>query len=162
MDLKQAATKLADADKDVRDAAMSAVLSAKSSAVPYLVDALAIPGAPVAKIALLLAALGSRDGLPRFYELLDKNLVDLDTRAVIARALGELVDGRDAFDDSARRSVLRLSKDGHTVTRQLSVKALAKIGDKDCVDRLREMSLADSDAGTKKADRKSTRLNSSP
>src|SRR2546430_2914620 len=97
MDLHEAARRLADADKEKRDEATSTVLAARERAVPALVDALSIPGAPVARIALMLAALGSRDGLPKFYELLDKGVLDVDTRAVIARALAELVDGQDAF-----------------------------------------------------------------
>jgi HEAT repeat protein len=153
MDLADAARKLNDPEKSVRDDAMAAVLAARVSAVPHLVETLAIPGAPVAKIALLLAALNAREGLAKLFELLDKGILDVDTRAVVARALAELVDGRDAFDDAAKRSVLRLSKDPHNTTRQLTVKALEKIGDLECEQRLAEMAASDGDGAVKAAAR---------
>jgi HEAT repeat protein len=148
MELKEAVARLNDADKAVRDAAMGAVLTAKQGAIPALVDGLKAPGAPVAKIALLLAALKARDAVRPLAEMMHKGLLDFDARAVVARAFAELVDGRDAFDDLVKRAVIHLSKDTNATTRQLSVKALAAIGDGECEGRLAEMT-ADADAGTK-------------
>ena len=151
MQLRDAVTKLNDADKAVRDTAMGTVLQAREGAIGPLVDALGSPGAPVAKIALLLAALKARQGIGKLVDLLNKGVLDVDTRAVVARAFGELVDGRDAFEDKVRRAVLNLSKDGHTTTRQLTVKALHAIGDGDSEARLKEMAAADPDLNTRKA-----------
>ncbi len=151
MELAEAVKKLDDADKAVRDDAMGVVLKAKAGAVPHLVDALGIPGAPVKKIALLLAALSAREGLPRLYELLDKGVLDVDARAVVARAFGELLDGRDAFDATAKRALLGLSRDPHATTRQLAVKAMKKVGDAECVSRLKEMAAADRDSAARSA-----------
>lgn len=150
MQLRDAVSKLADADQAVRDAAMGAVLQAREGAIEPLVDTLLLPGAPVAKIALLLAALKARRGIAPLVELVHKGVLDVDTRAVVARALGEVVDGRDAFDDGVRRALLVLSRDVHAATRQLTVKALHEIGDGDSAARLHEMATTDADVATKR------------
>lgn len=150
MQLKEAVSKLNDADKALRDAAMGVVLQAKTSAIPSLLDGLKVPGAPVGKIALLLTALGARDGVPPMAVLLHKGVLDFDTRAVVARAFAELVDGRHAFDDSVKRAVIALSKDTNPTTRQLIVKALQAIGDAECEGRLAEMT-ADKDGSARNA-----------
>lgn len=151
MHLRDAVSQLNHPDRAVRDAAMAAVLQARGAAVPALIEALAAPGAAVAKIALLLAALKAREGIAPLVALLHKGLLDVDARAVVARAFAELMDGRDAFDDVARRAVLTLSRDGHTTTRQLSIKALLALGDGDSERRLQEMAASDADPGTRTA-----------
>lgn len=153
MQLKDAVTRLADPDKATRDAALETVLAAKARAAPLLVDALKVPGAPVAKIALLVAALKARDAVRPLAELLHKGVLDFDARAVVARAFGELVDGRDAFDDLVKRAVLSLSKDDSGTTRQLTVKALRAIGDADAEARLEEMAVVDKDLAAREAAR---------
>lgn len=153
LSLEDAVLRLNDADKATRDAALGVVLAAKDRAVPALVEGLQRPGAPVGKIALLVAALKARDAARPLAELLHKGVLDFDARAVVARAFGEIVDGRDAFDDVVKRAVLRLSKDESATTRQLAVKALGAIGDTDSEERLAEMAVADKEASPREAAR---------
>lgn len=153
LSLEDAVLRLNDAEKATRDAALAVVLGAKERAVPALVEGLKRPGAPVGKIALLVAALKARDAARPLAELLHKGVLDFDARAVVARAFGEIVDGRDAFDDVVKRAVLRLSKDESATTRQLAVKALGAIGDADCEERLAEMAVADKEAAPRETAR---------
>jgi HEAT repeat protein len=149
--IRDAVTKLNDADKAVRDAAMGAVLQARERAVPALIEVLAAPGAPVAVVALLLAALKARAGIPRLVELVHKGVLDIDSRAVVARAFAELMDGREAFDTEAKAAVLALSRDDNPTTRALSVKALHALGDGDSEERLTAMAATDPELATRKA-----------
>src|SRR5688572_18661490 len=91
MQLSDAAWKLNDADAAVRDAAQKEILAAKSAAIPHLVNALKKPGAPVARIALFLAALNGVEGVPALVELVERGMLDMDARTVVSRALAELV-----------------------------------------------------------------------
>ena len=92
MRIEDAVKRLNHEDPAVRDEATRTVLGARHGAVSFLVNELALPGAPVAKIGLFLAALKAREGLPAFYALLQRGVLDVDERAVVARALGELFD----------------------------------------------------------------------
>jgi hypothetical protein len=154
MQLKEAVTRLNDADPGVRDTAMSALVTARGSAVPALVEGLKVPGAAVARIALLLAALKARQGVRPLAELVQKGVLDFDARAVVARAFGELVEGRDASDDVVKRAILQLSRDPSGATRQLvipSLEVLAAGGAEDAEARLAEMAAGDREAGAKDA-----------
>ena len=151
MRIEDAVKRLNHEDPAVRDEATRTVLGARHGAVSFLVNELALPGAPVAKIGLFLAALKAREGLPAFYALLQRGVLDVDERAVVARALGELLAPRDAADAAAQRAVQALSRDVHATTRQLAVRALVALGDAASEARLAELAAADADAAVRPA-----------
>ena len=104
--LKAAAAQLSSGNRAERDAAEGVLLKARAAAVPHLVAALRAPAptvgpSPVARAALLLSALGARDALPALFELIESNRLSVDEKPFVARALAEILDGRDAFDDRA-------------------------------------------------------------
>ncbi|MCC7110728.1 MAG: hypothetical protein IT382_15655, partial [Deltaproteobacteria bacterium] len=149
MRIEDAVKRLNHEDPAVRDEATRTVLGARHGAVSFLVNELAVPGAAVAKIGLFLAALKAREGLPAFYTLLQRGVLDVDERAVVARALGELLAPRDAADAAAQRAVQALSRDVHATTRQLAVRALVALGDAASEARLAELAAADADAAVR-------------
>lgn len=150
-DLKTAALKLNHDDRAVREGAMAVIVQAKRGATGPLTEALAVPGAPVGKIALLLAALEARAAVGPLAGLVNRGVLDADTRAVVARALGELVDARDAHDATVVRALLSLARDTFSTTRVLVVPALRALGDAVSEGRLEEMARTDGDGATRAA-----------
>ncbi|MBI1945502.1 MAG: hypothetical protein HYS27_07390 [Deltaproteobacteria bacterium] len=150
MRIEDAVKRLNHEDPAVRDQATATVLAARQGAVAFLVNELPVPGAPVARLALLLAALKAREALPAFASLVQRGMLDGDARATVARAFAELVAQKDAGDGEIARAVLALSKDVHPATRQLIVRALSSLGDTTATARLRELS-GDLDEGVRKA-----------
>lgn len=139
MRIDEAVKRLNHDDPAVRDQATATVLAARQGAVAYLVNELAVPGAPVARIALLLAALKGREGLPALASLVRRGVLDVDARAAVARAFGELVSAKDAGEGDTRRALLALSRDVSPATRQLVARACAALGDDVALTRLREL-----------------------
>lgn len=151
MELKTAALKLNDADKAVREAALAAIAQARAGAVGPLAEALEVPGAPVGSIALTLAALKGRAGVRALGRLVNRGVVDVETRAVVARALAELIEARDATDVDVCRAVLSLSHDALAATRLLIVPALRALADPASEARLEDMARVDADLPTRAA-----------
>ncbi len=153
MRIQDAVQRLADPDSAVRDEALAAVVAAKATAGPVLVEALRRPGAPVGRIALLLAALGTRAGIEPLCEITVKGVLDIDARGAVARSLAELLLPRDAATAVVRRAVLLLSRDMMAQTKKSAVRALANLADDDARRRLDELAQGDLDADVREAAR---------
>ena len=125
--LPDAVAKLADPDPAVRDAALAVVVAAKQQAAPVLVDALGKPGAPVAKIALIVAALGARGAIKPLCDLVARGVLDADQRRAVARALAEIVDVRERGDGHVERALQALARDLVPATRADAEATLARI-----------------------------------
>jgi HEAT repeat protein len=143
---------LAHDNEAERDRALVVLAGDKRAAVGALVAALSRPSssAHFARIVLLLAAFGARDAVGALLELLERGTLGFDDRAVVARALGELVDERHRGDARLRRQAVALSRDLMAPTRASIVPALARVGDAACVDELRRLAVADADAEVKR------------
>jgi HEAT repeat protein len=132
MDLRTAAQKLGSPLKAERDAAEAALLAARDGAVPFLIEALEAPRSPgpspVARASLLVSALGARDAVPALLTLVERGALAEDG-PFVARALADLLDGRDAFDDRARAALERLSLDPDRYTRAFAAQAFGSLGD---------------------------------
>lgn len=131
--LAAARRKLSSPSKAERDEAEATLLRARAGAVPWLIEALSdrpVAGpAPVARAALLLGALKAREALPVLYELVDKGGLSADERAFIARALAEIIEGQDAFDDRCRATLEKLAADPDRYTRAFAAQAFGSLGD---------------------------------
>ena len=116
-----------------REAGEDALLKARHDAIPALIQLLSssVPAggvSPVARAALLLGALGARDAVPSLISLVE-NGVSKEVRPFIARALKELLDGSDAFDDRARAAVEKLASDDDNHTRAFAAECFFALGD---------------------------------
>jgi HEAT repeat protein len=130
VDLPSAARQLLSPIKADRDAAEGVLLKARAEAIPHLLEVLNAPAdASIARAVLLLSALGARDALPVFYALIEQKRPSADERAFLARALAELLDGQDAFDDRARTALETLSADTDRYTRAFAAQAFGSLGD---------------------------------
>lgn len=131
--LADARRKLSSPHKAERDEAEATLLRARAGAVPYLVEALrerpAVGPSPVARAALLLGALKAREALPVFYDLVEEGGLSADERAFIARALAEIIEGQDAFDDRCRATLEKLAGDADRYTRAFAAQAFGSLGD---------------------------------
>lgn len=131
--LQHAAHQLMSPLKSERELGESALLSAKAAAIPALVEVLTAavpPGgtSPVARAALFLGALKAREALPGLVAVV-KAGVDVAAAPFVARAFGEVVDGRDAFDDDVRGALETLSTSTDPYTRAFSAEAFGALGD---------------------------------
>lgn len=110
------------------------LLRAGSAAVPYLVRALqqavstSTPPGRAGRVALLLAAFRARDGLLPLYAAANTSLPPSEL-ALVARAIAEIVDGRDAFDDRARATLETLVSVADRNVRVFAIRALGALGD---------------------------------
>ena len=138
--LAHAQRKLASPLKSEREEAESVLIAARARAVPYLIAALVDVGAgngaaavggvsPVPRAALLVGALKARDALPALYSLIDGDAVGTDERPFSARALAEILEGQDAFDDRARAALEKLAADRDRYTRAFAAQAFGSLGD---------------------------------
>lgn len=133
-ELMAAAQDLSSPLREDREKAEATLFKGKARSVPALVAALDGPPPPfgekqVGRIALLLGAFQDRAGLDALLrEARNEALAD-DDRAFVARAIAELVDGRDAFDDRVRDGVELLAKSADRYTRAFAAKAFGAMGD---------------------------------
>ena len=152
MNAADAVLLLAHDNEAERDLALVALAGDKRAATTALVAALPRPvsSAHFSRIVLLLAAFEARDAVFALLDLLERGTLGFDDRAVVARALGELVDERHRADARLRRQAIALSRDLMAPTRASIVPALAAIGDAAAVDELRRLAVADVDAEVKR------------
>src|SRR5688572_757356 len=127
-DLRAAAQKLASPLRTEREAAEAVLISARDRAIPFLVEGLT-NGQGVPRAALLVGALKARDALPALYTHVEKGTLTGDDKPFVARALAEILDGRDAFDDRARAAPERLAADDDRYTRAFAAQAFGSLGD---------------------------------
>jgi len=133
--LERAAEDILSPLKPTREAAERTLLSARDEAGVFLARAIvqglaqsSIDDGILGRIALLLGALRARDGLPALFQATSAEL-GADDRALVARALAEILDGRDAFDDRARDAVERLAKAEDRYSRAFAARAFGALGD---------------------------------
>lgn len=133
--LEQAAEDMLSPLKPTREQAERVLLSAREEAAPHLARAIAqglaqsqLDGGVIGRIALLLGALRARDGLVALFQAAAANLSS-DDRALVARAIAEILDGRDAFDDRARDAVELLAAADDRYTRAFAAQAFGALGD---------------------------------
>lgn len=134
-DLEKAGEDLLSPLRPTREGAERTLLKAKERAVPHLVHALeravregTDPGV-TGRVALLLGAYRARDGLPALYDAAEKRDGSADDRALVARAIAEVVDGRDAFDDRARDALEALATDDDRFVRAFAARGFGALGD---------------------------------
>lgn len=133
--LAQASDDLLSPLRQTREQAERTLLEAKQRAIPYLVRALeravstSVEPGVTGRIALLLGAFRAREALPALYDAVQKAAGNADDRALVARALAELVDGREAFDDRARDALEALAADEDRFVRAFAARAFGALGD---------------------------------
>jgi len=142
--LRFAAQDLSSPMREDREAAERTLLQAKLDAIPYLVEALEAPPPPfgekqVGRIALLLGAMRARDALEALFKQAQSDDLNDDHRAFIARALAEILDGRDAFDDRARAALEDLVSSPDRYTRAFAAKAFGQLGDERSLARVKAL-----------------------
>jgi HEAT repeat protein len=119
---------LGSAHKDERERGEATLLQSRDAAVPHLIDAMLHDGV-IARPALLLMALHARAALPALYTIVERERSSDDELAFIARALAELLEGQDAFDDRARSSLEKLAASRDRSTRAFAAQAYGSLGD---------------------------------
>lgn len=136
--LRAAAFRLTSPDRAEREAGESVLISARSAAVPALITVLqhaarsapgALPTSPVARAALLIGALRARDAVPALCAVVCAGRLAGDDGAFVARALAEILDGRDAFDDDIRATLEALSTSPDMYTRAYAAEAFGALAD---------------------------------
>ena len=136
--LRDAAMKLTSPVRAEREAGEAALIAARTEAVPALLAVLdyavrqpagSLAFSPVARAALLIGAMGAREALPTLCRVVKSGRVGADDGAFVARALAELIDGRDAFDDDVREALEALSTSTDLYTRAFAAEAYGALGD---------------------------------
>jgi HEAT repeat protein len=136
--LRAAAFRLMSPDRAERDAGESALVAARGAAIPALVELMeqwtrttpaTTSRSPMARVALLIGALRAREALPALCKVVRAGRLAGDDGAFVARALAELLDGRDAFDDVVQAALDALSTSPDMYTRAYAADAYGAIGD---------------------------------
>ncbi len=91
------------------------------------------------RAALLLASKADRSALPALYQAALDLTAPADTRARVMRAIAELVDGRDAFDESAMATFAKLEQDADHLVRGYLARTYWRIGGLVGQERLQKM-----------------------
>ncbi len=131
--LQDAAQALLSPIGTVRDQGEQTLLAAKKKALPALVHVLET--APlsdevrVGRVALLLGAFRARDALLSLLERATSDKTHADDRPLVARAICEIVDGRDAFDDRVLDALDAMGKSPDRFVRAFAAKAYGALGD---------------------------------
>jgi HEAT repeat protein len=136
-ELTAAQKKLSSNSKAERDEAEAVLIAARQAAVPFLVRALEdardgriiVGVSPIPRAALLLGALRAREALPVLYDLVEKGAMTVEERPFVARALAEVIEGQDAFDDRCRSALEKLAADADRYTRAFAAQAFGSLGD---------------------------------
>lgn len=126
-DLAGAVAALAAADDTARRAAETALLGAREASVEPLIAGLSVP-AVASRAALFLGALSDRRAVGPLVHAASDAALDAKAHAAALRALGEVVDGRDAFDDSVTGALMAAARASDPVLRGYAVDAAARIG----------------------------------
>lgn len=154
--LEQATEDILSPLKPTRESAERTLLGARDEAGVYLARAIVqglaagkLDDGILGRVALLLGALRARDGLPALFSATAAEL-GADDRALVARALAEILDGRDAFDDRARDAVERLAKAGDRYSRAFAATAFGALGDERSRARIEALA-SDDDAHVREA-----------
>ncbi len=136
--LRDAAMKLSSPVRTEREAGEAILIAARNDAVPALLAVLdfavrqppgTLPFSPVARAALLIGAMGAREAVPTLCRVARSGRIAKDDGAFVARALAELLDGRDAFDDDVRNALEALSTSTDIYTRAFAAEAFGALGD---------------------------------
>lgn len=130
--LRGAALALGAPTREARELAEATVLSSGPAAIPFLVEAVGVVAAgpsPVSRAALLLGALKAREALPALYARIEARDLTPEQRAFVARALAELLEGQDAFDDRARAALEALAADPERTTRVFAAQGFGALSD---------------------------------
>ncbi|HEY4222765.1 MAG TPA: HEAT repeat domain-containing protein, partial [Myxococcota bacterium] len=133
--LASAQHKLSSALKAEREEAESVLVAGRAASIPFLVAALEnareppLPGgrSPVPRAALLAGALKAREVIPSLCGLVSSG--NAEDRPFIARALAEIVEGQDAFDDRVCTALEKLGSDPDRYTRAFAAQAFGALGD---------------------------------
>ncbi len=133
-DLSEAAARLMSPSPQEREAGEAALLAARGEAVAPLMSLLIAPippggVSPVARAALLLGALKARDAVRPLSALVEAGRASAIELPFVARALAELVDGRDAFDDDVRAALETLAASTDSYARAFAAEAFGSLGD---------------------------------
>ena len=80
------------------------------------------------KIVLLLGVMGERQALSCFYKLVLDDSRELEVRARVVRAISEIVDGRDVFDEAATDVFNDLVSSPKNLIRGFSAKIFVSLG----------------------------------
>ncbi len=141
--LRLAAINMQHGIRSTREDAERILLKNAANAATYLVAVLGTEppfGGTVAtgRIALLCAAMRAREALPKLLTLIQQGALKNadDQRALVARSIAELVDGRDAFDDHVKNTIDILAKDPDRFVRAFAAQAFAAVGDAASIARL--------------------------
>lgn len=134
MSLHDAAKKMMSAEKSERDAGEATLLAARTDSVPALIGLLTAtvpPGgtSPIARAALFLGALKARDALPGLCSVVDSGRASVVEAPFVARAIAEIVDGRDAFDDDVRGALEALAASADLYARAYAAEGFGALGD---------------------------------
>ncbi|MDP2340548.1 MAG: HEAT repeat domain-containing protein [Deltaproteobacteria bacterium] len=132
--LSEAAARLMSPIQQERESGEAILLSARAESVPALVSLLTAPVppggvSPLARAALLLGALKGRDAVRPLSALIENGKANAAELPFVARALAELVDGRDAFDDDVRIALERLAASNDPYARAFAAEAFGSLGD---------------------------------
>ena len=133
-ELFAAAQDLSSPMREDRDAGEATLFRGKRRSVPALIAALDGPPPPfgdkqVGRIALLLGAFRDRAALGALLRESRNEELDDENRAFVARAIAELFDGQDAFDDRTRDVIEILATASDRYTRAFAAKAFGGMGD---------------------------------
>lgn len=129
--------RLTSAVRAEREAAEAALIAARTDAIPALLAVLdyavrqapgTLPFSPVARASLLIGAMGAREAIPTLCRVA-RGRLNNDDGAFVARALAELLDGRDAFDDDVRAALETLATSSDMYTRAFAAEAFGAVGD---------------------------------
>lgn len=136
--LRAAAHRLTSPQRAEREAGESALVAARHAAIPALIDVLehaarsqagALPWSPISRAALLVGAMQARAAVPALCLVVREGSLRGDDGAFVARALAEILDGRDAFDDHVRLTLEALSTSPDMYTRAYAAEAFGALGD---------------------------------
>jgi HEAT repeat protein len=133
--LESASRQMLSPVKPERESAERTLLSARDEALPHLCRALEVglegshDAGILGRIALLLGAFRARDALPPLCAAAMSEKLSADDTALVARAIAEIADGRDAFDDRVRDAIERLAADSDRYTRAFAAKGFGALGD---------------------------------
>lgn len=137
LNLQTSINDLASADSKVVQEAESKLLSNSKPAEPLLIQALNSE-ATASKAALLLGVMGARKSLPKLYELAQSDM-KVEEQAKIIRAIAEIIDGREAFDEAAMNLFLELAQSKSNLIRGFSAKLFASMGGMTAQSTLKKM-----------------------
>lgn len=139
--LRDAAIELLQGDERAQDQAESHLLKDPNEGLQALLRVLENTDRPtkndrLGRALLLLGALRSRDALPYLLSSFHNEALAAADLPYVIRAIAEIVDGRDAFDDRVQNVLDAASTHSNRYARAFAAKAYGQIGDARCQTRL--------------------------